>query len=145
MICHTLPETGEDGNAIFGQLGRFSRAAFSAGVSASPGAQRALRIEACAADAECVDGFALLFEKPQVLAEVEPRFFDAQWMTAIGKSGAHLHQLVAAHRIEPDLVEEPQQPLFAIAEFGGLPVTIPHLHGAPDELVAAGSLHAVHA
>ena len=95
--------------------------------------------------AERVDGFALLLEEAEVVAEVEMRFLDAQRMTAIGKPGAHLQQLVAAHRIEADLVEEPQQPLLAVAEVGGLPVAIPHLHGAADELVAARAFHAVHA
>src|SRR5690606_31859993 len=67
--------------------------------------------------------------------------FDAQGYFALGEPAPELEQLIGADLVEANLVEEAQQP--GRGELGGLPVAVPHLGGAADELVAAGTFHAV--
>ncbi len=57
--------------------------------------------------------------------------------------GALVEQLGRRHRVEPQLVERPQQP--RLLEVRAAPMLVPHLHRAPDELVPAGALHAIDA
>ena len=64
---------------------------------------------------------------------------------ALEKAVAKVEQLLARDRIEADLVEEAQQPRLAGLERVGHAVGVPHLAGAPEELIAAGALHAVDA
>src|SRR4051794_22873127 len=54
-------------------------------------------------------------------------------------------QFTLADGVEPDLIEESQQPGLALLEIGGLAVAVPHFPGAPDKLITARAFHAVNA
>ena len=84
-------------------------------------------------------------QKRFVLSDVENRRFDLQVEFAGDELPAHPHQLIRPDRIETDLVEETQQPRLARFKFRSDAKPVPHLYGAPDELVAAGPFHAVDA
>ena len=58
--------------------------------------------------------------------------------------GPLLEQLLGRDRVEAELVEGAQQPRLVL-EVRAARVAVPHLHRAPDELVAARALHAVDA
>ncbi len=47
--------------------------------------------------------------------------------------------------MKADLIEETQQPGVTGREVARLVKAVPHLAGAPDKLITAGTLHAVHA
>ena len=61
------------------------------------------------------------------------------------KRRPRLDQLGRPEREEADLVEEAQQPGLALLEDAGRAPAVPHLDGAPDQLIAARPLHAVDA
>ena len=62
-----------------------------------------------------------------------------------GKSRRQLVSSSCADRIEADWSKKRSSQGLPVGEGRGLPVAVPHLDGAPDELVAARSLHAVDA
>src|SRR5258708_2413559 len=94
------------------------------------------RFEAC-------DFFRVGGEKFLVFAQREAAFFDAQRIAAVWERGARFDQFLARNGKETKPIEETQQPGFF--ETLGLPQAIPHLKGAPDELIAARTLHAIYA
>ena len=96
-------------------------------------------------DLEGVDRPAVGREEAVVVPEPEGLRLDPEPDPALDEVLPELQELGVADRIEPDLVEEPQQPGLALGEVGRLPVPVPHLAGPADELVAPGALHAVDA
>ena len=98
---------------------------------------------------EGADRRRLIAQEALVVGEAEPPVLDAQRRSPCHEVGAQREQFVRAHRIEPDLVEEAQQPRLAGLEIAGAVVTVlpavPHLHGAADELVTPRAFHAVDA
>ena len=78
-----------------------------------------------------------------LVGQHERRLLDAQRELAVLLRGALLEQLVGGHGEPPQLVEGAQQP--GVVEVGTGRGPVPHLHRAPDELVAARALHAVDA
>ena len=78
-----------------------------------------------------------------VFVQAECRLLDPHFETPARKILAQPQQFLGAHRIETDLVEEPQQP--RLGEILRLPPAIPHLDGAPDELITARPFHPINA
>jgi hypothetical protein len=84
-------------------------------------------------------------QKGAVISQTEGAVLYLQLVAAVGKGVARLGQFPGTDRKEADLIKEAQQPGLAAGEACRLVVGIPHLHGAPDELVAAGAFHAIDA
>src|SRR5690606_9705376 len=76
---------------------------------------------------ELANGFGVLVQELPVIAQAQRRVLDPQLELAERKVVSDPQQLFGTDRIEPDLIEEPQQPLLAVGEIVGLPVSIPHL------------------
>ena len=93
---------------------------------------------------EVTNGFLIAFQKLSVILQAQGAGFDAQIEATFDEILAHLQQLGGAHRIETNLIKEAQQPLPALLEVLRLTITIPHLHGASDKLIAARPFHTVH-
>ncbi len=66
---------------------------------------------------------------------------DVQLAARLG--GTHRQQLLGVDRVPAQLIERTQQP--RAGEVRAAALGVPHLHGAADELVATGALHAVDA
>jgi hypothetical protein len=84
-------------------------------------------------------------EELAVILEPQPIRQDVEPGASLREIAAKLEQFLRAHRVETDLVEETQKPRVTGLEFPRDLESVPHLAGAPDELVPTGTLHAVHA
>src|ERR1700692_466502 len=87
----------------------------------------------------------ILREEAAIVLQTKRFLADIELHAAMQKVVAKAQQLLAAHGVEANLIEETQQPRRPLPELLRHVVGIPHLAGAPDELVAAGTLHAVDA
>src|ERR1700722_16001193 len=87
----------------------------------------------------------ILREEAPVVLQTECFLADIELHAAMQKILAKAQKLLAAHRIEANLIEETQQPRCPLAELPGHVIRVPHLAGAPHELVASGTFHAVDA
>src|SRR5215217_5942884 len=79
---------------------------------------------------ERVDAGAVLLEEPVVVPEAERLVFDLELQPAEREVLSHAQEFARGDAVEPELVEEPQEPWRALGEVGGLAVRVPHLHGA---------------
>src|SRR5260370_40371129 len=80
-----------------------------------------------------------------VVAKAEFRWLDAQRILAVRESVANLQQVRCAYWKKSHLIEEAQQPRRTRRKLLRRSKSIPHLHGAANELVPARAFHAVHA
>src|SRR5690606_11875863 len=94
---------------------------------------------------ERVDVGRVLGQEAAVRGEIEIVLFDAQRGPSFAEVFPQDRQLGLGHRIEADLVEEAQQPWLAVPEHRVLQELVPDRQRAPDQLVAAGRIHAVDA
>src|SRR5690606_4823035 len=95
------------------------------------------------APGELCDRIGLCREKLLIVAQPERCLLDTQWIFSAWKIVADCFEFFSADREKADLVEETQQP--RLRELSRRAMAIPHLQRAADELIAARSLHAVHA
>ena len=133
---------GGEGPTVVGRLGQLGGPAqLAARLPAGPllGERRPL------AGAERGDVVVVGGQPRLVVGHVEHRVLDPYLAAARHHVGAQVEQLGGADRVEADLVEEPQQPRALGRGLADRPVAVPHRDGPPDELVAAGPLHAVDA
>src|SRR5580698_4118780 len=91
------------------------------------------------------DRATVLREERVVVAQAESLMLDFELHLALDEVVAEARQLRVADWIKANLVEEPQQPRFVLGEICRLPVAVPHLTGAADELIAARPFHAINA
>ena len=94
---------------------------------------------------EARDGLFVLLKKAQVVSKVERRLLDFRIEATTQAVATQLEDLIRADGIEPQLVEEVEQPWLTRRERGGRLHGIPHLGGATHELIAARTLHAIDA
>src|SRR5437879_455837 len=80
-----------------------------------------------------------------VVTKAEFRGLDTERILAVRESVANLQQLGRAYRGKAHLIEEAQQPGRSRWKLLRRSKSVPHLHGAAHELIAAGAFHAVHA
>ena len=144
-----VPDAGGDGrgdgaaafgDGVFGARGSGDVRRFAVGVQAGCGpafalGQEGLLLGALEAGGIGFDGV----EEGVVIAQAEILGLDAEGIAAVRERVADFEELFGGDRVEADLVEEAQQP----GRVGA--VRVPHLQGAADELVAAGTFHAVDA
>nr|GFD24857.1 hypothetical protein [Tanacetum cinerariifolium] len=93
---------------------------------------------------ERCDALRFFCEKRLVVGEIQRGVFDLQRVASERKVTADFQQLVGADRVETNLVKEAQQPRLAVERFDGA-VAVPHLQGAPHELITTGPFHTVDA
>src|SRR5262245_38194278 len=83
-------------------------------------------------------------QKLPIRPQVQIRVFDMERIFSMRKCIAHFEKFLSGDWEESNLIEKPQQPWRSGPEFGRASMRVPHLYGTADELIAAGSFHAIH-
>src|SRR5688500_4895269 len=94
---------------------------------------------------EAGDAVGFLTQETLVIGQRERLLPHFERVAAMRERLAHLEQLFRTHREEADLIEEAEEPGFTRGKLPSFLEAVIDLQRAPDELIAAGTLHAVDA